>query len=512
MANLSSVFDYRVSHVVNNKKWVMDIASRQLVANVLDIPTDDLSQPDTWRWNIVDADADIFLVSFNPKLVKGSDLKRLGWLKGTAVHKRRRCRVITGQGYVPGAVIDALELDDSQQVNIVDNFGRKHGFDLTKTMITPMFEGTILNISKIDNKVYYSTGNTLHAENSFYNGSARYVDAYNKLGGPAEQLLFDPNVTDSPYTHVFILVLPELLSCTKLDVGSGFLVYVGANQNWDQHQAPSYVKYETKPWFDFQSPLLSHDIDELDDKPFIYAINNMTIEQANKFLRFGFMDPFDIKGYDQRLLPGEALILQDFTNPKQPKTIRIYSSSYAWRRSIRGEEPSIRATFYHLADDRNLPISLFERKYPKLAEIDIDTAADVINNGDYLQLWPLSSQNMPITDSMQRLEVIWMALLSACYVGHQCKVIGVFDQFIADLDYISTKLLCSNQQVLAPGQKYPKNIMTIIKNNKNDEKLMYTNVYITMPGSEIHRISKFLRQQEYFIQKSANASIIAVDA
>lgn len=501
MDNINHIFDYRVSHTVNNKNWVMDIASRQLVANILDIAVDDLSRPETWRWNIVDSDGDVLLVSFNPKLVRGADLKRLGWLKGTAVHRRRRCRVITGQGYAAGAVVNTLELDKNQQLNVTDNFGRNHSFDLTKTMITPMFEGTILNISKIDNKIYYSTGNTLHAQNSFYNGSAKYVDAYNKLGGPAAELLFDPSVTDSPYTHVFILVLPELLSCTKLDVGAGFLVYLGANQNWDQHQAPAHVNYETKPWFDFQSPLLSHDIDELDDKPFIYAIGNMTIDQANKLLQFGFMEPFDVKGYDQRLLPGEALILQDFSNPKQPKTIRIYSSSYAWRRSIRGEEPSIRATFYHLADDRNLSTAAFEHKYPKLAEIDIDAAADIINNGDYLQLWPLSSQNMPTTDSMQRLEVIWAALLSVCYVGHQCKVLTVFDQFINDLDYVSTKLICHDQQVLAPGQKYPKNIMAIIKANKNNEKLVHNNVYMTMAGSEIHRVTKFFRQQEYFIKK-----------
>ena len=413
--NMNHIFDYRVSHNPSNKNWVMDIASRQLVANILGLQTDDLYRPDTWRWNIVDSDGDVLLVSFNPRLVKGDDLKLLGWLKGTAVHRQRRCKVITGQGYISGAVVDSIK-DNNGTITIVDNFGQQQHFNLGKTIITPMFEGTILNISKIGNKIYYSTGNTLHAENSLYNGSARYVDAYNKLGGPAVELLFDPSTSDSPFTHVFILVLPELLSCTKLDVGSGFLVYIGAHQNWDISQAPAYTKYETEPWFNFENPLLSDDFNDFyhnQNQPFIYTAGNMTVKQANKFLQFGFMDAFDINGYDKRLLPGEALIIQDFSNPKQPRSIRLYSNSYAWRRSIRGEEPSLRSTFYQLADDRKLSMSLFERKYPKMAELDIDTAADVINSGDYLQLWPQSNQNMPIIDPMQRLEAAWMALLSA---------------------------------------------------------------------------------------------------
>lgn len=409
-------------------------------------------------WDIVSSDPEhnLYMVHHKPE----ANLSDYGQIRGIVVDSQAKTVVARSYGYTPTIVSDQVLIQPGDgNIHLIDQMGLEHVVDPVRSLFKIGFEGTLINVFKHDGIVYRSTRKRLDPARSRWGNSRSFMEMYWSLGGPSDDVLFDPNSKYSPYCHVFIIVHPEVLVVSKDNVGEGYLVYLGPKQMWslDYEDCPykqvqqdgSLFPGVTQEQFDEDSRVdagwIDHTlhvpetvadltVDKTHNHP-IFSPHNLSIEESNKHLQYGFYQPFEGSDkLDRRMLPGEFIVIHQLDESGATiGLLRVESTSYTWRSGMRDNDPNLLHRFTQLVNGSYIPYDTTEGKerynslYPTFEPFDEESIKNQINTDGPYVVWP---QDGPYYDpeylmnKESRMYNIWLAFLNSVPLHSQKEVSG----------------------------------------------------------------------------------------
>lgn len=250
-----------------------------------------------------------------------------------------------------------------------DSYGFSYRLD-AKATFQVAYEGTILRRYKVGGEVFTSTHKRIRVGNSKYGASRPFIELYDALGGPADDVLFDPEVETSAYCHVFLVSSPYLLVASKLDIGDGFVMHLETFTLADEIDPRDKAWYER--WTEISRfeetkvrPDSQHDIPvpqaesmvASESRP-VYLSSDIPLETANQVLRRGFaplrgdsaLSDGKIAEMDYRVRPGEVVIAVQQQPDGRSQMLKIHSQGYQWRSTIVGNDSNPYHRFYTLLE------------------------------------------------------------------------------------------------------------------------------------------------------------------
>ena len=428
--------------------------TRRVISEVLGIEN-------SAAWDIVSSDPEhhLYMVHHKPE----ANLSEYGQIRGIVVDTNAKTIVCRSYGYAPTVVSDQVLIQPGDgNIHLIDELGLEHVVDPARSNFKIGFEGTLINVFKHDGKVYRATRKRLDPARSRWGNSKTFMEMYWELGGPTDEVLFDPESKYSPYCHVFIIVHPDVLVVSKDNIGDGYLVYLGPKQMWSLDYNDSPYKQTQKDESLF--PGVTQEDFEKDPRPnagwidpdvhvpqtvsnmgantshthTIFSPHNLSIEEANKHLMFGFYNEFE--GYDKldrRMLPGEFIIVHKLDeNGATTGMVRVESTPYSWRSGMRDNNPNILHRFYQMVNGSYLRYDSADGKarynalYPIFEPFDEASIKDQINNDGAYVVWPQDGPYYDpeyLMDKESRMYNIWLAFLNSVPLHKQKDVAGYLD-------------------------------------------------------------------------------------
>lgn len=419
---------------------------REQIATILEISNNE-------SWQIIDTDtaAGLYLVHYTPD----ASMVRYGSLRGVVVDVPNKTIVARSYGFTPVITTSSMAVAEYDgKIHLTDGVNPNVNYDIDPktTLFYPGFEGTIMRVFLHGGRVYHSTHKKLDAIRSRWGNSLTFLEIYHQLGGPNDEDLFDLGKNYSPIVHIFLLAHPSLQVASKSSIGAGYLVYLGPRQMWDVNKS-RYPQNEVDS--------VDHGIVAVEDfvanpqQPLVYASRQMTLEQVNKHLDFGFHQPFDRTGLEDRLLPGEFIIAYLQSNQGELiGALRIESPSYHWRSSLRDNNPNIIHQFYLLSNGKFIQAQYDEerevylRKFPIMTPYDEESISEVLAEGPII-VWPqedLSESiiNEILTDSNSRLYNIFLAFFYSLPSYFQERALDIYQDYQESLRQVTAWLINLN--------------------------------------------------------------------
>lgn len=439
---------------------------REQIATILGVPN-------TESWQIVDTDtaAGLYLIHYTPD----ASMVRYGSLRGVVVDVPNKTVVARSYGFTPVISASSLavaEYDGNIHLTDAINPNVDYDIDPKKTLFYPGFEGTIMRVFLHGGRVYHSTHKKLDAVRSRWGNSPTFVEIYRQLGGPSNEDLFDLSKNYSPIVHIFLLAHPSVQVASKTPIGAGYLVYLGPREMWD----PAKSSYPTN-----EIDAVDHGIDAVVDfvanpqEPVVYAPRTMTLEEVNKHLTFGFHQPFDRTGLEDRLLPGEFIIAYLQTKEGQISgALRIESPAYHWRSSLRDNNPNLVHQFYLLSNGKFIQAQyddereVYLRKFPILSPYDEESINEVLTDGPII-VWPqedLTEEtiNEILADPDSRLYNIFLAFLYSLPGHFQQQAVDIYQDYQTSLQDVNDWLVDLNANDDLAVELIPPRARQIITN------------------------------------------------
>lgn len=388
-----------------------DLLIKQVVAPMLGLKETD-------PFDIVSRNDDLAMIHYRPD----ADLDLFGNLRGVVVDLKKGNIVSYSYPNAPQVVASSLESIDGN-INL-GTFSLKE----SQVRIKIGFEGTLIHVFKHAGKVYRTTRKRLDPSKSRWGNSKTFGEIYWELSGPSDEVLFDPTKDYSPYTHSFILVHPDVLVASRDDVGAGYLVYLGPKKMYPTtaEQCP-YPIDSVDCKLHVPETTSSNKIIEGNSK--IYSPENLTIEEANKHLTFGFYEGFEGYEYlDYRLLPGEFIVIEDTVSNQM---FRVESPAYVWRSQIRNNNPNLLHRFFELIDFSYLKKEddqKYKEMFPILTMYDMES----LKSSGPIIVWPQNTEMdyrilpVPMTKDTKMYN-IWQAFLIAVPLNRQTEVLEFYE-------------------------------------------------------------------------------------
>jgi hypothetical protein len=402
-------------------------------------------------WEIVSENGDLVMVHYS----ENADMNIYGALRGVVVDMNKGN--IVCYSYPHATTVTSSELCvTNDEIQLSDNIK----LNLNNIKINMGFEGTLMHVFKHAGNVYKVTRKRLDPSKSRWGNSKTFGEIYSELNGPSDETFFDNNKKYSPYCHTFILVHPDLLVATRCPLGNennstkGFLVYLGPKQMYSTDETCPYSLEEVDT--ELHTPPTTNIIPLDNENQTVYfhppAIN---LQEANNHLLFGFCKPFDnYQNLDQRLLPGEFVIIEDLTTHMMYK---IESPSYQWRCMIRNNNPNLLHRFFELLDTLNSKNNNYNEMFCELTMYKLDSLQEVVKKSPLI-FWP-QMYNTVIPDTRDaKLYNIWQNFLIAVPLHRQLEVINYYEYYMTRRNQVTEWLyhLSSNLYPSIDTENYLK--------------------------------------------------------
>lgn len=395
-----------------------------------------LGVPSTEGWEVLDKKGDLHLVHY-----KDEAKYDLGHLRGAIVNLKTKRVVTPSFGYTSAAVCPELPQPVDGSLHFVDENGVEHKFDADKVQIKRAFEGVGLRLMRVNGEFIVATFRKLNTERSHW-GGLNFREAYFAAGGWTEDQLFDVSKPHSSTVHSVIVVHSGLQVGSKQVINKPFLVHVGT-----QEMDLGFPADEVTVGKNISG---SPEMPAAVDSSFVHTPLNLTVEEANNHLRFGYHGPQEF--YDYRQYTGESLILCQ-REGEHVHTLRVNSPSFDWRLKLRFNNPNIRNQFYHLTtrvsrpfDENNFHqfLSAFV-PYTRMSKAKLEEA---LKQGPLAQfdLSPqtVSPQNYPTLED--RVFVVFMNFLISLPPSVQQEHLNLFENYIQDRAALSGWLFSLHSQ------------------------------------------------------------------
>jgi len=190
-------------------------------------------------------------------------------------------------GYTPD--IPLLTDEDTIPEELYDTNHNQQSSFLKEDKVTlhPAYEGTVIRAWKYNNKVFFSTHKKINPVNSSFGKSEKFLNLYEKLGGPVGDMLFDVQNESSNLVHFFMICDKNLLFTSKINVGDGFLVYLGKKTINAEIDEESFWKSSlSSVKVDVSDEDLGYPTGDKNNRN-IYTPPSLTKEEANLVLKYG---------------------------------------------------------------------------------------------------------------------------------------------------------------------------------------------------------------------------------
>jgi hypothetical protein len=456
-----------------------DVVKRD-IANILKIPVSD-------AWDIYSdqPDKNLYLIHYNQE----ANMARFGELRGIVVDTRAQTKICQSFGYTPVVTDSQLKTSTDGNFHLIDTNQQEHILVPTQVTIKLGFEGTVIRVFKHDGVVYHSTHRRLKPTNSRWGDSIPFLDMYHQLNGPADDQLFNPTSAYSPYCHIFLMVHPTVLVATKQDVGSGYLVYLGARQMWptdyatcpykqtqangDLFVSPEEFELDPRPNAgyidpDLYEPKLVQELPAQITNPVTFYPFDLDVTAANKHLHYGFYDPFDDSTLDPRLGTGEFIILyitpqvqtpiaaaaDGVINPPSTRVplisenlqlLKVQSKAYQWRSDMRDNNSNLRNRMFQLLNGSYIRTETPEgyhdyvSRFPLLTAYSPESIQQLVQEQPII-VWPQEKGEVPLTNANERYANIWRGFLVSVPLNRQVAVADLYQQVLTERDQVITWL------------------------------------------------------------------------
>ena len=399
----------------NNQTTYSSFLKKEVIAPLLNLEA-------TGPWDIV-SETDTGLSMVHHK--NDCDMDIYGALRGVVVDTNKGNVVCYSYPHSPKFVLPYLELKNGK-IELSENIC----LNPEKIKIKPGFEGPLIHVFKHGGKVYRSTRKRFDPSKSRWGKSKTFEEIYWELNGPTDEVLFDPEKQYSPYCHTFIMVHPDMLVCTKYDVGSGYLVYLGPKQMYSIENCP-YPMEEVDETLRVPDTTSS---EFQNDERKVFSPEVLSLEEANKHLTFGFYEEFEGYEYlDPRLLPSEFVIIEDLETGFM---YRIESLGYNWRSSMRNNNPNLLHRFHELLDNAYLKNTekdeeKYKNTFPILSFFKSDSLSKTIDNAPIV-VWPQNTEfDLPVpTTRDTKLYNIWQCFIISVPNCRQQEVVKYYDNLM----------------------------------------------------------------------------------
>lgn len=471
----------------------MTTSVKEQIANVLGVPANNF-------WNVLSQEGSLYLVHYTYT----ADMSKYGHLRGTVVDLQASTIVCSSYGYTPTVARESLTVDKNHLL-LEDVRGTK--YNLVNPTYRIGFEGTIMRVFKHNGVVYHSTHKKINASRSRWGGSMTFLQMYQSLGGPSNEELFPQDVLTSPWVHIFLLVHPDVLLSTKQDVGPGYIVYLEVRKVWSG-LGPSPYKHtkdanDPRPYAGKEEPEprvprgLVQGFPGTVKEPFLLAPTNLTLEEANHHLRYGFYQPFNDENLDPRLRMGEFLVVSSGT-AKETTTVRVQSPAYEWRGDImRDNNPNLLHRMYQLINDTYTNTQTpegyakFVSTYPLLNPLPSISLP--------ILAWP---QKPPLDASLvdtqeKRLYNVWACLLLSVPLHKQAYMVELFPSLLHAKEDVAQWLisLLDNEEMAQELSERARTIIYLARRGAQNR------IVLTIPGVEQVNQEELIKEEIY---KSVN--------
>lgn len=319
--------------------------------------------------------------------------------------------------------------------------------DVGISHMTMCNEGLVYRVTKD----YKMNHRKIDAKDSTW-GEAKYSTIFELLGLPNSDVLFADGLPID-VCHTFMAVHRHTITGTRqvFEGDAGYIVYLGAvDGNNDRVPSKDYP-FPRMSYGDFPN-VVTENLGVI--TPVLF-----TIDEANDFLESGFYGSMTTN--DQRLKTGESVILHTMNGDR----IKVVSSGFHWRNSLREGSTSIVNQYYNLVHgvwdeveckdkqgkvmyERNGKIKtnkvwnkeVFASTFLPLDPANVKTIKDfVLGGGRYVyaeEMEPFTEEQLKRyeTDVYERARVVYFNYLLSLPLSTQMEYVGLYDQYIADTD------------------------------------------------------------------------------
>lgn len=296
-----------------------------------------------------------------------------------------------------------------------------------KTFIRPYSEGTHLSLFKHGGKVRLASHSNIDTRGSgatFFRGATgkmeMKISKLSKYQGVAFASLFDDGgfgfdnksvfpvegCFNSPYVYRFLICAPELSHASRVAIRrKAYLLFIGVHKVWNYDgEVPGVecpyqfgpVKNENDPRpyggmpdnrsldkvLDLASMARCKIVENLPpyiDEPIVYyPRKSFSLQECNIFLQKGFdmyLDqPSDLTDVDQRLWPGEALMMTTYytkNGRKYVRNVKLMSESYKYRLDCHPGVSTLRGDMLNFSLRAGLP-NAFPDDIPPIGPFDVE--------------------------------------------------------------------------------------------------------------------------------------------
>jgi hypothetical protein len=479
--------------------------------------------PDTNGWTVTDfiEDKHLYCVHYE----RYANMLEYGQVRGLIVDTENSIVVAKSYGYTPNIEAENITVENDK-IELIDVSNYKYLLDISKTKFRIGFESTVMRVWKHDGEVYTSTHRRICPERSRWGNSTPFKKMYEELNGPTTELFGDEPY--SPWCHIFLMVHPEILLASKVPIGKGFLVYLGAMKTWEPSQtAFEYLKgFNVKKLEKPKEPKgFVKKMPINPSKPVVYWPDDVSLIEANHQLKWGFYEEF--KMADRRLETGEFVILTEMDdNDNVVRTFRVSSVPYTWRVDMRDNNPNLYHRWFQLADGQFIDTATafgmeqYKAKYPVLTQYKTEDVKKFAEK--QFVTWPQLDKTATASDKVvedmldkrtKRLHNIWQCYLAAAPLCRQEEVIAMYKQYFDDRykvimwlqDIESTTVNLDNV-----GSEYSDRVKNIIEETrkyavvlsergntrfKNMKQLVHKNIYdlvMKEGGFSLYRLRKLM--------------------
>nr|WIL05419.1 putative polynucleotide kinase [Pithovirus mammoth] len=418
-----------------------------------------LGVPISRHWSKADSNEDLELYHFAPE----ADVSQYGSVRGVVVDPVENVIVARSYDYTPTLTADKILLDDNQGLSVVDDEGKLHLVEKDKFFFRRGFEGTIMRVFKHNGKVYHSSHRRLDTYRSRWGTSPPFLQIYQDLGGPKDEELFNPEMDFSPHCHVFLMVHPSLLNASLQVMDSGYIVYLGSLKMWGEDKFVG-----KKIDWELHRPSCVSSLPEEISSPFLLAPPESSLEEANLHLEKGW------NGVD-----GEFIIIyivpEKETESRMPHLLKVASTSYQNRSSVRNNDPNIYHRFVEMSSDATGLAKNFTKTYGGPEKTTLRQRLELIRSSFALSL-PLHMRAETV-DFVSRLQT---------------------DR--DDLSYWLTGLLWQGMEEIENSKKLPKRIPQILSTFRKrnlPKSIVRSKISVTLvheDGTSLYQMIKFMKK------------------
>lgn len=366
---------------------------------------------------------------------KGASFK-YAHLRGLVVDVNTGATMCPGSNHTEEVVTDVIRVaEHGSKIKLVNG---------SETILIPTetvkffygFDGPVIRVFKHCGTIYESSHKKLDTSKSKWVVTRNFRELFRESGGDSESL-FEKDTLTSPWCYVFILVHPEVLNVSNVPVNNeGFLVLVDVHKLWDTEPTTCPYKYSHFPGYE-KDPRpdagVLYPMKELStvsklpatfQAPILYRQEPLTLEEANDFLLDGYCNicptaniiPKSAVKLDHRLRRGEFILMKVDTG-KGVEYYRIFGQSYAWRNSVRSDEPNLKRCFFRLLDKENdrvkKPLVMFNQTERDLILDLVDT-----NSTDFKSDFAFT---------------VFLNLLASVPLPARGTVVGIYKQYRKDI-------------------------------------------------------------------------------